>query len=188
MVDRASNPALNSEARLSLLPREWAIWSKLPRSYGACLKSGVSRAYAVSQSARTSARNEVFPVLFSPTRSVRGANRTDSSSRKQRKLSNRISYTAMSRSGTSTFAAQLHAALRGAGPPLLSLADGIQTDLVPSVRCLGSVSSRARRGVRRLRGEGSVAHRAEYRLPRKCCSGSGRCALAPRNPLRPNPL
>ena len=51
------------------------------------MKSGQLPSYANSESARISAKNDVFPVEFSPTNSVRGASLTVCLSRKQRKFS-----------------------------------------------------------------------------------------------------
>jgi len=69
------NPPMNSFALPPLPPRKCAISSKLPRSYGSRLKSGTLRPLTVmSDSALTIARNDVFPVLFSPTSKVKGAN------------------------------------------------------------------------------------------------------------------
>ena len=51
------------------------------------MKSGTRPSKENSVSARSIARNDVFPVLFSPTSSVNGARRTVCFSRKQRKFS-----------------------------------------------------------------------------------------------------
>ena len=65
--------------------------SSAPRSYGALRKSGSPLPWAASQTACTAARDEVLPVLFSPTRSVSGAKGTACRSWKQRKSRNVIS-------------------------------------------------------------------------------------------------
>ena len=87
------NPAVNSWGRPAPRPRWWATSSKLPRSYGVSLKSGITYLNAASHSARINARNEVLPVLFSPTSRVSGARRAACFVRKQRKFSAVIWFT-----------------------------------------------------------------------------------------------
>lgn len=66
-------PIANESATLARPPRLCTISRNDPRSNGALRKSGAPLPWAASQTACTAARNDVLPVLFSPTRRVSGA-------------------------------------------------------------------------------------------------------------------
>ena len=81
-----SNPASKLSAGLPRPPRLCTMSRNEPRLYGASRKSGTRSAKATSHNARINAMKEVLPVLFSPTRRVKGASLAVCSSRKHRKF------------------------------------------------------------------------------------------------------
>ena len=89
LLRRSSSGAVKPTSTRSAWPpcssRLYAISSKLPKSYGGTLKSATPAPYAISHNTRISAKNDVFPVLFSPIRRVSGARRAVCSSWKHRK-------------------------------------------------------------------------------------------------------